>query len=451
LNPQPSEPQSDALPIELLPPQIEHYKPNPFTRKLVRQNSSFEVHLRDCRSFGAICRNRAQIVPKAFIKPHCHSVLLRVESAGSVGEVGSVNDVVALENSPRLVPADPHGHALLNAKPAKVADAAPSQIVKQQTRNASIGANLVPDFSESIHRFAFHQGAVFPSLVRSREHEVIRLLADDASGQQCCDFARHHDHAAFAVLCRSRFQPNRAVRQVEFTSLRKIAKQDAQETVDYSAYEEQIRRLVDKHVVGREVKEGDGVILVNELGKTEDPRKWSEEKTRNETDIIRSRLKKTIQQELADDPYAQAVLSELLKQAIAEAEAMFNHPYKQYMLLKDFEQKVSNRDIESVPDAFGDSNHAKAYYGTFRLVLGDGYFEKIGKQDGQAYIDEAFAIEKTVRKAVAEHSVNPQDIETEIRRALLPRLFNLIGLDRAKEVIERVIQITRVGLSRGTA
>ena len=31
LNPQPSEPQSDALPIELLPPQIEHYKPNPFT------------------------------------------------------------------------------------------------------------------------------------------------------------------------------------------------------------------------------------------------------------------------------------------------------------------------------------------------------------------------------------------------------------------------------------
>lgn len=29
-----------------------------------------------------------------------------------------------------------------------------------------------------------------------------------------------------------------------FTNLRKIAKQDAQETVDYSAYEDQIRRLV---------------------------------------------------------------------------------------------------------------------------------------------------------------------------------------------------------------
>ena len=236
-----------------------------------------------------------------------------------------------------------------------------------------------------------------------------------------------------------------------FTNLRKIAKQDAQETVDYSAYEEQIRRLVDKHVVGAQVKEGDGVILVNDMGKNADPKKWSEEKTRNETDIIRSRLKKTIQQDLVDDPYAQAVFSALLKQAIAEAEAMFNHPYKQYMLFKDFEQRVSNREIDTVPDTFGSNRHAKAYYGTFRLVLGEDYFEKLGKQDGQSYIDEAFAIDKTVMKAVAEHSVNPQDIETEIRRALLPRLFNLIGLDQAKEVIERVIQITRVGLSRGVA
>lgn len=236
-----------------------------------------------------------------------------------------------------------------------------------------------------------------------------------------------------------------------FTNLRKIAKQDAQETVDYSTYEEQIRRLVDKHVVGAEIKDAGGVILVNELGKAQDPKKWSEEKTRNETDIIRSRLKKTIQQELADDPYAQQEFSALLKQAIAEAEALFNHPYKQYMLFKDFEDKVKNRDLESVPDVFGENRHASAYYGTFRLVLGDQYFAGLGAQDGQPFIDEAHAIDETVRKAVAEHSVNPQDIETEIRRQLLPRLFNLVGLDHAKEVIERVIQITRVGLSRRKA
>jgi type I restriction enzyme, R subunit len=236
-----------------------------------------------------------------------------------------------------------------------------------------------------------------------------------------------------------------------FTNLRKIAKQDAQETVDYSVYEEQIRKLVDKHVVGEQVKEGEGVILVNEMGKGQDPKKWSEEKTRNETDIIRSRLKKTIQRELADDPYAQAVFSELLKRAIAEAEAMFGHPYKQYMLFKELEQKVCDRKVESVPDSFGNNRHARAYYGAFRLALGDNYFENLGASNGREFVDEAFVIDKTVKRAVAEHSVNPQDIEAEIRRTLLPRLFDLIGLDHAKDVIDRVIQITRVGLSRGTA
>ena len=236
-----------------------------------------------------------------------------------------------------------------------------------------------------------------------------------------------------------------------FIELRATAKRDAQETVDYSAYEEQIRKLVDKHVVGEQVKEGEGVLVVNELGKGSDPKKWSEEKTRNETDIIRSRLKKTIQQDLADDPYAQAVFSELLKQAIAEAEAMFDHPYKQYALFKDLEQKVSDRQIDTVPDSFGNNKHARAYYGAFRLALGDGYFEELHAQDGQAFVDEALVIDNTVKRAVAEHSVNPQDIESEIRRSLLPRLFDLVGLDHAKEVIERIIQIMRVGLNRGTA
>ncbi len=62
----------------------------------------------------------------------------------------------------------------------------------------------------------------------------------------------------------------------------------------------------------------------------------SEEKARNETDLIRARLRKTIEQVLAEDPYAQKGFGELLKQAIADAEAVFDHPLKQYALFKEF-------------------------------------------------------------------------------------------------------------------
>ena len=112
---------------------------------------------------------------------------------------------------------------------------------------------------------------------------------------------------------------------------------------------------------------------------------------------------------------------------------------------------LAERSIDNVPDSFGENKHARAYYGAFRLVLGENYFEELGAQDSQDFIDEALVIDNTVKSAVAEHSVNPQDIETTIRRILLPRLFDLVGLDHAKDVIERVIQITRVGLSRRSA
>ncbi|MFA7241955.1 MAG: HsdR family type I site-specific deoxyribonuclease [Sulfuricellaceae bacterium] len=232
-----------------------------------------------------------------------------------------------------------------------------------------------------------------------------------------------------------------------FTDLRSTARQDALETVNYSIYEEQIRHMVDKQVIGKEVREPDGVYLVHKLGQEDDTSTWSAEKTRNETDLIRTRLKRTIEQELADDPYAQKVFAELLKQAIAEAEAMFDHPLKQYALFRRFEEQVERREVAGIPDAFADQPHPRAYFGTLRMALGADWEDNAGA--AQPYVDAAYAIDAAVRDAVAENSLNPQNIETAIRKALLPRLFDLMGLDKAKEVIKQVIHITHIGLSRG--
>ena len=231
-----------------------------------------------------------------------------------------------------------------------------------------------------------------------------------------------------------------------YSELRRIARQDAQEAVDYSAYEDQIRKLVDRHVVGAGIKESEGVYAVGELGQGDGPDSWSKEKTRNETDIIRTRVKKTIEQELADDPYAQLVFSALLKKAIAEAEAQFDYPEKQYLLFKSFEEQVNKRDIEDMPSALNGNKHARAYYGLFRIHLDQ---DAQGDEDQTSRVEDAFFIDKTVKAAVAEHSLSPRNIEAAVRQALLPYLFERIGLDKAKELIEEVLKITRVGLSRG--
>jgi type I restriction enzyme R subunit len=232
-----------------------------------------------------------------------------------------------------------------------------------------------------------------------------------------------------------------------FTNLRKIARQDAQETVDYSAYEKQIRSLVDKHVVGNEIRDPGGVYIVGELGQDTKPEDWNDEKTRNETDIIKTRVKKTIEQALEGDPFAQKVFSELLKEAIEEAEALFDHPIKQYALFKEFEEKVESRDIEDIPEKLKKNAHARSYYGAFHLVMGKDYFNTLNQEQIDELANEALAIDTIVDQSVAEHSLNTSNIEASINKGLLPRLFKIIGMDKAKEVIEQIIHITRVGLS----
>ncbi|WP_370335330.1 type I restriction endonuclease subunit R [Parvularcula marina] len=226
-----------------------------------------------------------------------------------------------------------------------------------------------------------------------------------------------------------------------FSELRRTAKRDAQETIDFSAYEDQIRKLVDRHVVGEDIRDAEGVYLVNELGLKDDPEDWSEEKLRNETDIIRSRLKRTIEQELADDPYAQAHFSELLKQAIAEAEALFDHPYKQYALFQEFESEVEERSIAAIPDLVADNKHARAYFGILAMTAPDG--------EPEAFAEIGLALDQIVTTAVAENSLNPQNIEAAIRKNALPIMFKAIGLEKAKDALEQLIDVTRIGLSRG--
>ncbi|MFU8839020.1 MAG: type I restriction endonuclease subunit R, partial [Thiohalomonadaceae bacterium] len=236
----------------------------------------------------------------------------------------------------------------------------------------------------------------------------------------------------------------------QMSSLRQLAKQDAGETIDYDEYAEQVRKLMDKHVVGVEVRDPKGVYEVGKMGQKVEPEQWSEEKTRNETDIIKTRVSKMIEQSLRDDPYAQEAFSKLLRQVIAEAEALFDHPLKQYMLFREFEEQVERRDLPEIPDRFGDNLHAQAYYGVFKKTLPE-VFNIIQDETHEKWIAMSFEVDEVVTTAVAEHSINPQNIEAAIRKALLPMLFRECksvgaGMDQAKAMVEMIVQITRVGI-----
>ncbi|OUL98013.1 DEAD/DEAH box helicase [Variovorax sp. JS1663] len=230
--------------------------------------------------------------------------------------------------------------------------------------------------------------------------------------------------------------------------VRQMAWRDAMETVDRSACDDQIRRLVDEQVVGRQIREKDGPYAVHKLGAPDLAETWSPDKARSEADLIRTRVRKTIEQDLSDDPYAQKVFSELLTNAIAQAEAMFDHPRAQYALFRDFEREVDRRATPDMPRTLASNPQARACYGAILMALGDAEAANLDQAQRREHVAHALAIHRMVQAAVAEHSLNPQAIEAAIRKNLLQLLYAPLGMERAGDVIGRVLQMTRFSLSR---
>ncbi|MGO2236314.1 MAG: type I restriction endonuclease subunit R [Marinomonas sp.] len=238
-----------------------------------------------------------------------------------------------------------------------------------------------------------------------------------------------------------------------FVELRLQVREDANETINYDEYSEDIRSLLDKHIAGIEIKEPEGAYLVGNLGRHAKPEEMTNDEARNQTDKITGRITKMIEQDLADDPYAQEHFSNLLKKAIEDAKAMFDAPVKQYILFADFEQDVKERKMPDMPNDFVDESgklnrHAQAYFGLFKLLFNDGFLSE-KSLDNSRLVSLAFEIDEAVSTAVAEYSINPAEIENAISMKLLPVLFVAIGLDNAQKLIEEVLKITRLGLARG--
>ena len=238
----------------------------------------------------------------------------------------------------------------------------------------------------------------------------------------------------------------------QMSSLRQWAMQVSGEQVNYDDYAEQVKKLLDKHVTGVEISEPDGVYEVGKMGKSEKPEEWDNNKTRNETDIIKTRVTKMIEQELRDDPYAQEAFSKLLRMAIEEAEKLFDHPLKQYLLFREFAEKVEARKLSDIPEALAVNKHAQAYYGVFKKELPE-VFAVNDDQVQEKWTKLAFEVDSIIVKAVAENSLNPQDIEKAVKTSLLPLLFTSCreigaGMNQVNRIVETIIQILRVGLMK---
>ena len=129
---------------------------------------------------------------------------------------------------------------------------------------------------------------------------------------------------------------------------------------------------------------------------------------------------------------------------------MFDAPVKQYMLFAELEEQVVTREVTGVSNHFTDENgqlnkHAQAYFGLFKDLFERRQIESL---ETELLVKHAFAIDEVVKNAVAEYSINPSEIENAVSMQLLPLLFADLGVEDTQRLIEEVLKIVRLGLSR---
>lgn len=233
----------------------------------------------------------------------------------------------------------------------------------------------------------------------------------------------------------------------QFANLRAMVRRDAGEVIDHGDHVDQVRQLLDRHVAGVAIQEAPGVYEVNQMGQSENPEQWNADKTRNETDLIRTRVARSIEQDLQDDPYAQEAFSQLLQQVIDEAARQFEHPLKQYWLFREFETRLANRQLDGIPATLQAQPQARAIFGIFKQELPQ-QLDSADPKTQDSWIDLALQASDIINQAVAAYSINPQGMAAEIRRQLLPPVLKQCqtagaGMDQARSIIGRIVEIVQ--------
>jgi type I restriction enzyme R subunit len=98
--------------------------------------------------------------------------------------------------------------------------------------------------------------------------------------------------------------------------------------------------------------------------------------------------------------------------------------------------------VYQVPATSASTRGESTWLAILRSAAGDAGFEAVA---AERWADEARRVQGVVQDALQEHSLNPRDIEAAVRQALLPRLFALMGLERARAAIDQMIRAAGVG------
>ena len=224
-----------------------------------------------------------------------------------------------------------------------------------------------------------------------------------------------------------------------FYGLRHAVQQRYSETIDYSQYETQIRKIMDSHIQSPDVE------LVTELVDVFDVESFDKEVEKAvgpaaKADTIASRTLRTIHERMDEDPVFYRKFAELIQQAIDDYRRKRINDAEYLRRSKDYLQTIRRGRDAEMPEHLKDYTEAPSYYGVVGETLAAyGKGSELNAIAARVAVD----VEKIIARRKIRDWSRTEDVLKQMQNDIDDYLFDLrseLGFALSPEEMDAIIE-----------
>jgi type I restriction enzyme R subunit len=322
-------------------------------------------------------------------------------------------------------------------------------------------AGMLTDVQEEIDRLPQAHAnlwAVFTTVPNQRDTELLeRFLEPEDRRQEFYTALTSYARSLKVALSTVAFVRDTPAAQIDrykddlrfFHNLRASVRQRYAETVDYKDYEQRIRALMNRHITSAEVTQMTNLVSIFD----EDAFAAEVERvegTAAKADTIANRVKKTLTEQMEQDPAAYRRFSQLIDDAIAEYRAGRLSERDYLNRMQDALAQIQQGRSSDVPAQLNRYQHARAYYGIIREAASTYRADSQAATSSDLLADAAIAIEQMIETHKIRDWTRNHDVQKAMMNALEDMLYeraaqlglHLTGTEM-DTLLEQLIEVAR--------
>jgi len=238
-----------------------------------------------------------------------------------------------------------------------------------------------------------------------------------------------------------------------FQNLKAAVKLRYAEAIEYRDYEPKIKKLLDTHILANEVTQLNEPVnifddkMFNMV--KEEQGVYQTKTTASKADTIAHATKRTLSENMDEDPAFYEKFSKLIQEAIDDFKAKRVSDLEYLNRVIDIRNKVATKQHDDVPDSIRDNDEACAYFGLVKPYfeqsdLDDAQIDLIASETSlaiQGIIDKHWKVDFWDDTDIQKASMN--DIDDFLYDNVNEKYELSLSLEEMDEIIERTMQVAK--------